>query len=98
MARERKKPEEPNELRWLTTYADVVTLLMAGEPQRWVEWTIALLAAWGISTAILLFAPLLSRLLGRRGLLAVERLMGLLLTSIAVQMLITGIKESFFTV
>ena len=29
MARERKKPEEPNELRWLTTYADVVTLLMA---------------------------------------------------------------------
>jgi chemotaxis protein MotB len=29
MARKRKKPEEPNELRWLTTYADVVTLLMA---------------------------------------------------------------------
>ena len=29
MPRERKKPEEPNELRWLTTYADVVTLLMA---------------------------------------------------------------------
>ncbi|MDJ0496681.1 MAG: flagellar motor protein MotB [Acidimicrobiia bacterium] len=29
MARERKKPEEPNELRWLTTYSDVVTLLMA---------------------------------------------------------------------
>jgi chemotaxis protein MotB len=29
MARARKKPEEPNELRWLTTYADVVTLLMA---------------------------------------------------------------------
>lgn len=29
MAHERKKPEEPNELRWLTTYADVVTLLMA---------------------------------------------------------------------
>lgn len=29
MARQRKKPEEPNELRWLTTYSDVVTLLMA---------------------------------------------------------------------
>jgi chemotaxis protein MotB len=29
MPRERKKPEEPNELRWLTTYSDVVTLLMA---------------------------------------------------------------------
>ncbi len=29
MARERKKAEEPNELRWLTTYGDVVTLLLA---------------------------------------------------------------------
>ncbi len=29
MARERKKPEEANELRWLTTYGDVVTLLLA---------------------------------------------------------------------
>ncbi|MGA9595240.1 MAG: flagellar motor protein MotB [Acidimicrobiia bacterium] len=29
MARERKKVEEPNELRWLTTYGDVVTLLLA---------------------------------------------------------------------
>lgn len=29
MARERRKPEEPNELRWLTTYGDVVTLLLA---------------------------------------------------------------------
>ncbi|MCP3977319.1 MAG: flagellar motor protein MotB [bacterium] len=29
MARERKKPEPDNELRWLTTYGDVVTLLLA---------------------------------------------------------------------
>ena len=29
MARERKKPPEDNELRWLTTYGDVVTLLLA---------------------------------------------------------------------
>jgi chemotaxis protein MotB len=29
MRRPRKQPEEANELRWLTTYSDVVTLLMA---------------------------------------------------------------------
>jgi chemotaxis protein MotB len=29
MPRPRKKAEEPNELRWLTTYGDVVTLLLA---------------------------------------------------------------------
>ena len=29
MARQKKKPPEDNELRWLTTYGDVVTLLMA---------------------------------------------------------------------
>ncbi len=29
MARQRKKPPEDNELRWLTTYGDVVTLLLA---------------------------------------------------------------------
>jgi len=75
----------------------IVTLLMAGEPQRWIEWTIALLAAWAVTTALLLLAPLFSRVLGKRGLLAVERLMGLLLTTIAVQMLITGIRQSFFT-
>jgi multiple antibiotic resistance protein len=38
-------------------------------------------------------APVLHRVMGSRGLAAVERLMGMLLTVIAVQMLISGIQE-----
>ncbi len=74
-----------------------VILLMAAEPTRWLDWMLALLAAWAVSTGILMNATFLSRILGRRGLQAVERLMGLLLTTIAVQMLVTGIRESFLT-
>ena len=40
----------------------------------------------------LLCAPLLYRLLGRRALSAVERLMGMLLVAISVQMLLDGVS------
>jgi len=39
---------------------------------------------------IMLLARYLMRLLGKRGLIAVERLMGMILTAIAVQMFLTG--------
>jgi len=38
-------------------------------------------------------APLLKRLLGKRGLIATERLMGMLLVAIAVQMFLEGVSE-----
>jgi multiple antibiotic resistance protein len=44
-------------------------------------------------TIILLLASLLRRLLGQRGLVALERLMGMILTTIAVQMFLTGIES-----
>ena len=34
-----------------------------------------------------------ARLLGERGLMAVQRLMGMLLTTIAVQMFLTGVRD-----
>jgi small neutral amino acid transporter SnatA (MarC family) len=49
------------------------------------------LAAWLLSSLILLSATGLKRLLGRRGLIAMERLMGMLLIAVAVQMLLEGI-------
>jgi MarC family membrane protein len=55
----------------------------------------ALLAAWGASAAILLCAPLLQRALGERGLVALERLMGLLLVALAVQLFLDGLRASF---
>ena len=51
----------------------------------------ALLAAWTASAAILLASPALHRLLGERGLMAMERLMGLLLVALSVQMLLDGV-------
>jgi multiple antibiotic resistance protein len=73
--------------------AATVLLLMATDPTRWLDWTIALVAAWAATGAILLLAPLLSRVLGRRGLGAVERLMGMLLTTVAIQMFLSGMRE-----
>ncbi len=47
--------------------------------------------AWICSTLILLTAPFLNRILGKRGLTALERLMGLILILIAIQMFLDGI-------
>jgi multiple antibiotic resistance protein len=68
-------------------------LLMARDPTLWLTWLIALLVAWSISGIILLSADHLARLLGRRTLVAIERLMGLVLTAVAVQMLLDNCKS-----
>lgn len=72
-----------------------VMLLMARDPTRWREWVLALLCAWGVSVAILECAAPLSRVLGPRGLKAIERLMGLILTTVAVEMFMEGLHQSF---
>ena len=46
-----------------------------------------------IFTLIMLWAPYLMKILGKRGLTAIERLMGMVLTTIAVQMFLAGIAE-----
>jgi multiple antibiotic resistance protein len=46
--------------------------------------------AWISSTMILLTSPFLHRILGKRGLTAIERLMGLILILIAIQMFLDG--------
>ncbi|MFW5816865.1 MAG: MarC family protein, partial [Wenzhouxiangella sp.] len=56
-------------------------------------WTLAVLLAWGATALILLAAPLLKRLLGQRGLIATERLMGMLLVAISVQMFLDGVSQ-----
>lgn len=73
-------------------------LLMARDPVHWPRWLGALLLAWSASSIILLMATLLARLLGKRTLIAIERLMGLVLTAVAVQMLIDGIEQAYRTI
>ncbi len=71
-----------------------VILLVSRAPHRLVEWTVAIGAAMVASMLVLLFAERIARLVGERGLYAFERLMGLILTAVAVEMLLRGI-ESF---
>ncbi len=68
-------------------------LIMNNEPQRWAEWLIALLAAWAVSGVILMSAGPLAKVLRNRGLIAIERLMGMILVAIAIQMLMDGIAK-----
>ncbi len=68
-----------------------VLLISSGEPERRLEWLLALLLAWAITGTTLYLASDLRRLLGDRVLTAVERLMGMILVAISVQMLMTGI-------
>ena len=70
-----------------------VMLLATKEPERMGAWCVALIGAWGIALTVLLSGELLAKVLGKRGLLAMERLMGMLLIVIAVQMLMGGIAE-----
>lgn len=53
----------------------------------------AILIAWGISTLILLCSSILQRALGEKGLHACERLMGLILILLSVQMFLDGVKH-----
>lgn len=71
----------------------MVLLLMTREPERWLEWVLALIFAWIVCSAILLASSKLSDLLGHKGLIAMERLMGMILTTVAVQMFITGLQQ-----
>ena len=70
-----------------------VLLLMAREPTRWPEWLTAVLLAWFFSGVIVLTSSKLHRLLGDRVLTALERLMGMLLTTVAVEMFIKGVQR-----
>jgi small neutral amino acid transporter SnatA (MarC family) len=51
---------------------------------------IAIFLAWIITTSILLLSTPISRVLGNRGILAIEKLMGLILTILAVQLFLDG--------
>lgn len=70
-----------------------LVLMAESQPDKSAQWVYALLAAWGLTAVILLCSQPLYRLLGKRGLKAIERLMGMILISIAVQMLINGIQH-----
>lgn len=73
-----------------------ITILMVqatSQPTRKFEWFLALLLAWIMTTAILVASPFILKILGQRGVRALERLMGMLLILISVQMFLDGVGE-----
>jgi small neutral amino acid transporter SnatA (MarC family) len=70
-----------------------VMLLGSQEPGRMGDWMLALVIAW-VATAVILFsATYLKKWLGVRVLTAIERLMGMVIVAISVQMLLDGITS-----
>jgi small neutral amino acid transporter SnatA (MarC family) len=69
-----------------------VLLLVSRDPDRIVEWLGALTVALLTSALVLVFADKLQRRLGERAVIAFERLMGLVLIAIAVEMILKGIR------
>ena len=70
-----------------------VMLVVSRDPQRWPEWLLALFVAWLITGSILLMSVEMERVLGERGVIAIERLMGMILTAIAVEMTLNGVHS-----
>ncbi|MEJ6558149.1 MAG: MarC family protein [Candidatus Thioglobus sp.] len=70
-------------------------LIMANDPNRWLDWGIALVVAWSLVGLILIFSEKFSRHISHKAFVAIERLMGILLTIIAVDMILDGIKKAF---
>ena len=54
---------------------------------------LAIMAAWIVTTLILLSSTFLNKIMGTRGITACERLMGLVLTMIAIQMFLEGLAQ-----
>ncbi len=70
----------------------MVILLSTGNPDRiWMIFA-SLIIAWSLTALILITAEKTSALLGKKFIIAIERLMGMILTTMAIQMLLTGIE------
>ncbi|MGB5490240.1 MAG: MarC family protein [Woeseiaceae bacterium] len=73
----------------------VEMLLMSDQPTQWPLWLTAVTVAWAATSIIVFFGSQVAERLGPRGLVAIERLMGMILVAIAIQMFLTGADMYF---
>jgi multiple antibiotic resistance protein len=71
----------------------MLILFSSQYPERTTSWLVALLAAWTVSAVVLTFADFLRKLLGSRILKAIEKLMGLILVTMSIEMLLSGVAD-----
>jgi len=72
-----------------------VLLLASRQPQQMLTWVGALASAMLVSGAVLMLCDRIRRWLGDSVVSALEKLMGLVLTAIAVEMVLAGLKRYF---
>ncbi|MEY3953536.1 MAG: hypothetical protein RLZZ397_416 [Pseudomonadota bacterium] len=70
-----------------------VMLLASQAPERRWEWLAALTVTMVVCAVVLISADRIQRRLGDRVVIAIERLMGLVLVALSVEMLIRGVKQ-----
>lgn len=70
-----------------------ILLITSKEPNRMIDWWIAVSASWLLSALILCSGSKLAKFLGEKGLTAIERLMGMILVSSSVQMFLDGFEK-----
>jgi MarC family membrane protein len=73
-----------------------VLLLASRQPERLMTWIGALTVAMVISAVVLIGADRIRKWIGSSMVSAIEKLMGLVLTAIAVEMILAGLKRYFF--
>ncbi|MGJ7528856.1 MarC family protein [Variovorax sp. GB1P17] len=69
-----------------------VMLLVSQAPERRLEWVAALSVTMAVCAVVLVLAERIQRLVGERLVQAFERLMGLILVAVSVEMMIRGVK------
>lgn len=73
----------------------VILILKNDTPMMMIENLIAIIIAWLVSSIILYNSTVFFRILKKRGLIALERLMGMILVIMSIQMLLDGIYSYF---
>jgi MarC family membrane protein len=69
-----------------------VLLLVSQAPEKRLEWVAALCVTMTVSAVVLVLAERIQRVAGDRFVVALERLMGLVLVAVSIEMLLRGIK------
>ena len=69
-----------------------VLLLVSQAPERRLEWVAALCVTMVVSASVLVLAERIQRVAGDRFVVALERLMGLVLVAVSIEMMLRGIK------
>ena len=69
-----------------------VLLLVSQQPDKRMEWIAALCVTMLVSAVVLVLAERIQRVAGDRFVVALERLMGLVLVAVAIEMMLRGIK------